>query len=123
MFEVLFRSSVLVAGAILWLSGLRLFLRAKLSRRWRLVWTACLVAAGGVVGLLLNRPQIWEKFLLVVALLPVLGLADVLLLRSRRGLSFWIRACGFELGTVFGIAGLARTLCDTVGIGAVLATR
>jgi hypothetical protein len=120
MFEVLFRSVVLIASAILWLSGLRLFLHATLSRRRRLVWTACLVATGGIIGLLLSRSQVWEKFLILLALLPALGLADMLLLRSRRGWSFWIRACGFELGTVFGMASITRLVCDKAGIVGVL---
>jgi len=51
MFEVLFRSVILVASAILWLSGLRLFLSAELSRRRRLVWTASPVEAVATVGL------------------------------------------------------------------------
>ena len=51
MFEVLFRSVILVASAILWLSGLRLFLRAELSRRRRLVWTASPVEAVAIVRL------------------------------------------------------------------------
>jgi hypothetical protein len=42
------------------------------------------------------------------------------LLRSGRGLPFWIRACGFELGTVFGVAGLTRLLCDQAGLRALL---
>jgi len=120
MFEGLFRSVVLIAGAVLWLSGLRLFLRAELSRRRKLVWTGCLVVTGGIVGLLLGRSQIWEKFLLLLGLLPVLGLADMFILRSRRGLSFWIRACGFELGTVFGMASATRLVCDNAGIAKVL---
>jgi hypothetical protein len=81
MFELVLRSLVLVAGAALWLAGLRLFLRAGLSRARRLV-----------------------------------------LLRSGRGLSFWIRACGFELGTVFGVAALTRLLCDQAGLRALLGT-
>ena len=81
MFDVLFGSVVLVASAILWLSGLRLFLRAELSRRRRLVWTACLVGTGGVIGVLPSRPQVWEKFLILLALLPALGAVDIALLR------------------------------------------
>lgn len=122
-FDVLLGSVVLVASAVLWLSGLRLFLRAELSRRRRLVWTACLVGTGGVIGVLLSRPQVWEKFLILLALLPALGAVDIALVRSRRGVSFWIRACGFELGTVFGMAGVTRILCDTIGFTAVLGTR
>lgn len=32
-------------------------------------------------------------------------------------------ACGFELGTVFGMAGFTRFLCDRVGLGALLGAR
>lgn len=122
-FDTLWRSVVLLAGAILWLAGLRLFIGARLSRRRKLVWTTCLLVTGGLIGVLLSGPQVWEKFLILLALLPVLGVIDIVLLRSRRGLSFWIRACGFELGTVFGMAGVARILCDAAGIAAVLGTR
>ena len=121
--DILLRSVVLLAGAILWLSGLRLFLQAELSRRRKLVWTACLVVTGGLIGVLLSGRQVWEKFLILFALLPGLGVVDIVLLKSRRGLSFWIRACGFELGTVFGMAGIVRILSDAVGITAVLGTR
>jgi hypothetical protein len=48
----------------------------------------------------------------VLVLLPILGIADVLLLRARRGWLFWIRACVFEVGTVFGAEGLTRVVCD-----------
>ena len=122
-FDILLRSVVLLAGAILWWTGLRLFLGAAWSRRRQLVWTACLVVTGGLIGVLLSGPQVWEKFLILLALLPALAVVDIALLRSRRGLSFWIRACGFELGTVFGMAGVARILCDAAGITAVLGTR
>ncbi len=122
-FDPLFGSIVLVASAILWISGLRLFLRAELSSRRKLAWTACLVGLGGVIGVLLSRPQVFQKFLILLALLPALGAIDVALRRSRRGLSFWIRACGFELGTVFGAAAATRILCDAAGIAAILAAR
>jgi hypothetical protein len=84
------------------------------------VWTVCLVGTGALIGVLLSQPQVWKKFLILLALLPALGAIDIALLRSQRGLSFWIRACGFELGTVFGIAALTRLLCDTAGFAAVL---
>lgn len=80
------------------------------------------MVAGGLIGLLLPGAQVWNKFLILLALLPFLGASDILLLRSRRPLSFWIRACGFELGTVFGMAGITRLLCDRMGVGALLGT-
>lgn len=119
-FDVLFRSLVVIAAAILWLRGLRLFLGARLSRRRKLIWTACLIGTGGAIGVILTGSQVWQKFLVLLLLLPGLGAIDIALLRSRRGLSFWIRACGFEVGTVFGMAGVTRLLCDAVGFIAVL---
>jgi len=118
MFDILWRSGVVIVGAALWLTGLRLFLRAELSGRRKLAWSACLVGVGVVIGLLLSRTQVWEKFLILLALLPALGAADTLLLKTRRGFSFWVRACGFELGTVFGVAALTRLLCDAAGFSA-----
>jgi hypothetical protein len=123
MLEVVFRSGIVVAGAVVWLVGLRLFIGAQLPRRRKVRWTACLVLTGGLIGLLLSRVQIWEKVLILAALLPLLAAADVVLMRSRRRWSFWIRACGFEVGTVFGVAGVTRLLCDTVGLSALLGTR
>ena len=123
MFEFLFRFGIVVAGAVLWLTGLRLFIGAELPRRRKVGWSACLVVTGALIGLLLSRAQVWEKFLILLALLPLLAAADIFLLRSRRRLSFWIRACGFELGTVFGVAGITRFLCDTAGLSALLGTR
>jgi hypothetical protein len=120
MVELVLRSLVLAAGAALWLAGLRLFLRAGLSRARRLVWSAGLIAVGGLIGLLLSGSQLEQRFGTVLVLLPVLAAVDVRLLRSGRGLSFWIRACGFELGTVFGVAGLTRLLCDQAGLRALL---
>ncbi|TMQ70046.1 MAG: hypothetical protein E6K81_13500 [Candidatus Eisenbacteria bacterium] len=57
--------------------------------------------------------QLWSKFLLLLAILPLLAAADVWLLRSGRGFTFWVRACGFEVGTVFAAAG-GRATCSTL---------
>jgi len=84
MFDVLFGAVALAASAILWLSGLCLLFRAEMSRRRRLVWTTCLLGTGGVIGVILSRPQVWEKFLILLALLLALGAVDMALLRSRR---------------------------------------
>jgi hypothetical protein len=54
----------------------------------------------------------------VLLVLPALALADVLLLRSERGVSFWVRACGFEVVTVFAAAAAARLLVDLAGAAA-----
>jgi hypothetical protein len=59
----------------------------------------------------------WSKFLLILAIVSVLAAADVLLLRPGRSLSFWIRACGFEVCTVFAATGTARYLFDLLAIG------
>lgn len=116
----LFRSGIVIASALLWAAGLRLFVGAALSRRYKLAWIACLVAAGAAIGLLLTGPQVWHRFLILFAVLPLLGAADTFLSRAPRGLPFWIRACGFELGTVFGTAGVTRLVSDVMGIAAVL---
>lgn len=65
---------------------------------------------------MLPLAQLWSKFLLVLTILPILALADVWLLRSGRGFSFWVRACGFEVCTVFATAYVARSLLDIAGI-------
>ncbi len=123
MVEVLVRTVALIAAAVLWVAGLRLFLRTELSRHHKFAWTAVLLAAGVVIGLLLTRTQVWDKFLLILALLPVLAAVDLVLMRSGRGLTFWVRACGFEVVTVFGLAGATRLLCDRAGFAAFLGQR
>mgnify|MGYP001558774424 CR=1 FL=1 len=113
--------ALLVFGAAaLWMAGLRLFLRADLSRRRKLGWACFLILVGIGIAVALPLDQVWSKFLLVLAILPLLGAADVFLLRSGRGLSYWVRACGFEVGTVFAAAGVARYLFDTVGVRALV---
>ena len=121
MADLLFRFVVLITSAALWLAGLRLFLRADLSPRHKRFWSLGLAGAGVVIGLLLGGAALWNKYLLLLAMLPALAAADVLLLRSQRGWSFWLRACGFEVGTVFGVAGIARLLCDLAGVRALVA--
>ena len=83
-----------------------------------MVWTAILVLVGTGIGIVLALSQVWRKFLFLIVLLPALGLADALLLRSGRGQSFWIRACGFEVCAVFGVAAFARFLLDLAGLAA-----
>ena len=117
---LLVRTTILVVAAVVWFVGLRLFLQSDVSRRKKVGWTAFLFLVGIGIGVVLPLSQIWSKFLFLIVLLPVLGLADVLLLRSDRGPSFWIRACGFEVCTVFGAALAARFLLDLAGVAALV---
>ena len=120
MRELLVRTAILVGAGVVWFAGLRLFLQSDLSRRRKVGWTAFLFLVGIGIGVVLPLSQVWSKFFLLIVILPVLGLADVLLLRSGRGLSFWIRACGFEICTVFGAAAAARFLLDLAGAAALV---
>jgi hypothetical protein len=115
MTPLLLRVAIVAGAGVLWLAGLRLFLHADLSRRRKAAWTALLVVAGIGIGTALPLGQVWNKFLVLLVILPLLGFADVWLLRSGRSLSFWIRACGFEVCTVFGVAACWRLLLDLGG--------
>lgn len=110
------RSALLVGSGALWFAGLRLFVRSGLSRRRKVAWSVFLLLVGVGVGFVFPLTQVWSKFLLALTILPVLAVADVWLLRSGRGFSFWVRACGFEVCTVFAAAGVARSLFDIAGI-------
>lgn len=120
MLELLVRIGLVIGAGVLWFAGLRLFLQSGLSRSRKVGWTAFLVLVGIGIGVLLPLGQVWRKFILLIVLLPALGLADVLLLQSGRGLTFWIRACGFEVCTVFGAAAAARFLLDLAGAAALV---
>ena len=120
MLGVLSRGAIVVGASVLWFAGLRLFLHSDLSRARKVVWTAFLVLVGIGIGVVLPLNRIWSQFLLLIMILPGLGLADVLLFRSGRGLSFWIRACGFEVCTVFAVAAAARFLLDLAGAAALV---
>ncbi len=110
---------VIVAAAVfVWIAGLRLFLGSGLSPLRKIGWTVFLIIAGIGIGILLPLPEVWSRFLLLIVILPVLGVIDVFLLRSGRGLSFWIRACGFEICSVFGAAAATRLLLDRAGAAA-----
>jgi hypothetical protein len=113
-------AAFLVACAVLWVAGVRLFLRSGLSRSHKLTWTVVLVLAGGAIGALLPPHAISFRFLIVLCALPLLGIADVFLLRSRRSFSFWLRACGFEVCTVFAVAALIRMFLDFRGVAPLL---
>lgn len=112
--------ALLLGAAALWVAGFRLFLQADLSRTRKVTWTAFLVLVGTGIGLVLPLDEVWSKFWLLMLILPVLGLVDVLLLRSARGVWFWIRACGFEVCTVFGTAAAVRFCLDLTGAAALL---
>ena len=106
---------IVAAAAVLWIAGLRLFLKSDLSPVRKAGWTVFLVLVGIGIGILLPLSGIWSRFLLVIVVLPLLGAADVFLFRSGRSLSFWVRACGFEICTVFGAAAATRLLLDLAG--------
>ena len=120
MLESLLGIVIVVGAGLLWFAGLQLFLQSELSRTRKVAWTTILVLVGTGIGIVFPLGQVWRKFLLLIVVLPVLGLADVLLLRSGRGLSFWIRACGFEICTVFAAAAVARFSLDLVDLTALL---
>ncbi len=97
-----------VVGPVLWAAGLVLFVRSPLPSARKVTWLLVLIAVGIVAGFLLPFASIREKFFIVVLLLPALAIADVLLMHSKRGFLFWLRACGFEVCTVFAAAAIAR---------------
>jgi hypothetical protein len=101
-------------GAVLWASGVRLFLRSSLSGRWKAGWTAVLVSVGVAIGCVLPLPGIRDRFLALLALLPLLAVIDLALARSNRRLGFWLRACSFEICTVFGIAAITRLTIERI---------
>ncbi len=102
----------LVLLPVLWGSGIRLFAQSELDFRRKILWSAFLVAVGACVGLLLPPVEIRNRFLMLLALLPLLALVDVKLARSRRGFLFWLRACSFEVCTVFACAAFVRAAID-----------
>lgn len=89
---------------ILWASGAWLFLRSPLGITRKIVWTLALAALGLAIGWLLPLGTIRSRFLLLLAFLPVLAAVDLKLARSERRVTFWLRACAFEVCTVFGVA-------------------
>jgi hypothetical protein len=116
MLEQMARVALVLAAAVLWFAGLRLFLQSGLSRSRKVGWAGFLLLVGIGIGVVLPLSQLWNKFFLLILILPALGLLDVWLLRSGRGLSFWIRACGFEVCTVFGTAAVMRFFLDLAGV-------
>lgn len=93
---------------LLWASGVWLFAHSGLTARKKALWTTFLVIVGAPIGLLLPLVAIRTRFLVLLVLLPVLALIDIKLARSERTFLFWLRACSFEICTVFGCAALTR---------------
>lgn len=112
----------LIAGALLWVPGLRVFLRSELSTGHKIVWTSFLFAVGVAIGALLAGPSIWHKFVRLLVVLPVLAALDLAFLKPRRTLSFWLRVCGYEVCTVFGVASLTRIVLNRLGISPLLSS-
>jgi hypothetical protein len=101
-------------GGVLWASGLLLFARSSLSPAKKIAWTLLLVAVGAAIGALLSLDAIRNRFLILLAALPLLAFADVRLARSNRRFPFWFRACAFEVCTVFGSAAITRALLRAI---------
>ena len=93
---------------LLWTSGVWLFMRSGLTALKKALWALFLVGVGVTVGLLLPLAAIRNRFLVLLALLPVLAFIDLTLARSNRTFRFWLRACSFEICTVFACATLTR---------------
>lgn len=101
-------------GPVLWASGLWLFLRSSLSPVRKTAWAILLVCIGIAVGYLLPLPSIRNRFFVLLMALPLLAIVDVKLAKSHRQFSFWLRACSFEICTVFGSAALTRLTFDHI---------
>ncbi len=93
-------------GPVLWASSLWLFLLSSLSSLRKTAWAVFLVSLGIAVGYVLPLPSIRNRFLVLLSAL--LAIIDVKLAKSNRRVSFWLRACSFEICTVFGSAALTR---------------
>ena len=92
----------------LWVSGVWLFVHSGLRPSRKAFWSLFLVAVGVAIGLLLPLVAIRNRFLVLLLLLPILALIDIKLARSNRTFLFWVRACSFEVCTVFACAALTR---------------
>jgi len=95
---------------LLWVNGMQLFRRSSLPAAKKVAWSLFLVSVGVAIGVLLPMRGIRDRFLIVVALIPVLALIDIRLARSNRSFLFWARACSFEVCTVFACAALTRAV-------------
>lgn len=114
LFEVVAWATFLGLGPVVWASGVWLFLRSPLSRPRKIGWTLFLVFVGIGIGCMLLLPGIRNRFLVLLVGLPLLATIDVILAKSNRRLSFWLRACSFEICTVFGIAAITRLAVERV---------
>jgi hypothetical protein len=101
-------------GPILWASGILLFVTSSLPPAKKVAWAAFLVAVGAAIGFFLPLVSIRNRFLLLIASLPILALIDVRLARSNRNFRFWFRACAFEICTVFGSAAITRAVMGAI---------
>lgn len=101
-------------GPVLWATGVFLFVKSELSPAKKALWAAFLVAVGVAIGTLLPLVAIRNRFLLLLAVLPIVALVDVRLARSNRNFWFWFRACAFEVCTVFGSAAITRALLGAI---------
>ncbi len=115
LLDVVAWSVFLGLGPVLWASGLWLFLLSSLSRPRKTVWAVFLVSLGVAIGYVLPLPSIRNRFLLLLVTLPLLAIVDVKLAKSNRRFSFWLRACSFEVCTVFGSAALTRIAVERIG--------
>jgi len=95
---------------LLWASGVWLFMHSSLRSSRKALWSLFLVALGAAIGSFLPLVAIRNRILVLLALLPVLAFIDVKLARSNRSFFFWIRACSFEVCTVFACAALTRLI-------------
>ena len=95
---------------------MRLFLSSGLTRRRKVTWSAALVAIGMMIGFMLPTDVILRRFLVLLLALPLLAAFDLLVLRSQRTFAFWVRACGFEVCTVFAVAAISRYFLDAAGV-------
>lgn len=101
-------------GPVLWASGLWLFLRSSLSQARKTAWAVFLVSLGVAIGYVLPLPSIRNRFFVLLMALPLLAIVDVKLAKSNRRFSFWLRACSFEICTVFASAALTRITFDNI---------
>ncbi len=114
VFDVVAWAVFLGLGFILWASGVVLFVRSSLSRLQKTGWTLFLVLVGVAIGYMLPLPGIRNRFLVLVVGLPILAVIDVKLAKSSHRLSFWFRACSYEICTVFGTAAATRLVVKRI---------
>ena len=72
LFDVVAWAVFVGLGPVLWVSGVRLFVRSSLSRLWKTVWVLFLVFVGIGIGYALPLPDIRNRFLALLVALPCL---------------------------------------------------